>query len=74
MLELLVRDVYKEGRQYNNKSEYSDAIIAAWESISQIQIQSLYDSLPRRIHALYDVKGKHTKYWWWLLMNKMIFT
>lgn len=56
------REVYKNGRQYNNKDELTEAIVAAWQNISQAKIKSLYDSITRRILALYDAKGKHTKY------------
>lgn len=59
---ILARKVYEGGRQYNNKNELKEAIEASWENIHQDQIQSLYDSLPRRILALHDAKGKWTKY------------
>lgn len=58
----LAREVYKEGRQYANKAELTAAIVAAWQNIDQAKIQSLYNSLPRRIIALHDAKGKWTKY------------
>ena len=59
---ILAREVYKNGRQYDNKDELKMAIEAAWQNIPQATIRSLYDSLPRRIIALHDAKGKHTKY------------
>lgn len=59
---LLARAVYENGRQYNNKTELKEAIVAAWENIPQDQIQSMYDGLPRRILSLHNAKGKHTKY------------
>lgn len=59
---ILAREVYKNGRQFNNKAELREAIEAAWRNIGQDKIQSLYDSLPRRIIALHDAKGKQTKY------------
>lgn len=59
---ILAREVYKEGRQFNNKDELKKAITAAWQNIPQAKIESLYDSLPRRIIALHDAKGKWTKY------------
>lgn len=59
---VLARDVYKEGRQYNNKDELKEAIEAAWQNIPQEKIQKLYDSLPRRIISLHDAKGKLTEY------------
>lgn len=59
---ILAREVYKEGRQYNNKDELKQAITTAWQKIPQDKITSLYDSIPRRIIALHDAKGKWTKY------------
>lgn len=59
---ILAREVYKDGRQFNNKTELKEAIELAWPNIPQAKIQSLYDSLPRRILALHDAKGKYTKY------------
>lgn len=62
MWSLLARKVYEGCRQYHNKAELMDGIKMAWQNISQDQIQSLYQSLPRRIIALHDAKGKWTKY------------
>lgn len=59
---ILAREVYKNARQYNNKNELNEAITAAWQNIPQTKIESLYNSLPRRIIALHDAKGKWTKY------------
>lgn len=59
---MLAREVYKNGRQFNNKAEVKEAIELAWQNLPQAKIQSLYDSLPRRIIALHDAKGKYTKY------------
>lgn len=49
---ILAREVYKNGRQNDNKDELKTAIEAAWENIPQATIRSLYDSLPRRFIAL----------------------
>lgn len=59
---LMAREVYKDCRQYDNKRQLEDAIQAAWEIISQDQIQSLFNSLPHRILALHSAKGHATKY------------
>lgn len=59
---ILAREVYKNGRQCSSKIELKEAIEVAWLKISQDQIKSLYDSIPRRIKALHDAKGKWTKY------------
>lgn len=58
----LARDVYKEGRQYSNKKDLKESIVKAWKNIEQTRIHGLYDSLQRRMIALYDAKGRHTKY------------
>lgn len=59
---ILAREVYKEGRQYSNRDELKKSIVAAWKNIDHSKIRKLYHSLPRRMIALYDAKGKHTKY------------
>lgn len=59
---ILARKVYKNGRQYNNKTELMESIVKSWYEIPQSDIQSLYDSLPRRIQELSDKKGKETRY------------
>src|ERR1700712_3342495 len=59
---ILAREVYKNGRHFNIKGELKEAIVLAWQNIPQAKIQSLLDSLPRRIIALHDAKGKYIKY------------
>lgn len=59
---MLARKVYENGRQYDTKEELKKAVEAAWQNLTQDKIHSLYDSLPRRIIALHDAKGKWTKY------------
>lgn len=59
---ILAREVYKHGRQYANKAELTDAIKSCWKNIDHDKIKGLYESLPRRMEALYRAEGKHTKY------------
>lgn len=59
---ILARKVYENGRHFETRSDLEEAIKTAWQTIPQDQIQSLYHSLPRRIIALHDAKGKYTKY------------
>ena len=59
---ILAREVYKDGRQFNNKAELEEAIETAWQNLPNAKIQGLHDTLPHRILALHDAKGKHTKY------------
>lgn len=58
----LAKDVYASGRQYKKKEDLKEAIISSWKNIDQDKIRNLYSSLPRRMRALYDSKGKHTRY------------
>jgi transposase len=38
------------------------ALIEAWNSLPDSLFHALIDSMPRRVQALYDAKGWHTKY------------
>lgn len=59
---ILARKVYAGSRQFHTKQELSEAIIDAWAEIDQTMIQRLYHGLPQRMRALYDAKGRYTKY------------
>lgn len=59
---ILAREVYKNGRQYASKAELKASIVEAWRNISQVAVQNLFHSMQRRMIALYDAKGKWTKY------------
>jgi len=38
------------------------ALMEAWNSLLDSLFHALIDSMPRRVKALYDVKGWYTKY------------
>ena len=38
------------------------ALVEAWNSLPDSLFHALIDSMPRRVKALYDAKGWHTKY------------
>ena len=59
---ILARRVYAGGRQYSNFHELVKAIEIGWEIIEEITIQGLYNGLQRRIMALYNSRGKSTRY------------
>ncbi|XP_066253588.1 uncharacterized protein [Euwallacea similis] len=50
----LVKHVYTEGRQFNNREELMVAITAAWESIPMNLIENLFNSLPHRMLAVIE--------------------
>lgn len=59
---LLARKVYEGCRHYATKEGLIDGIKDAWRTLDQRTIQNLYHGLQRRIIALYDANGGHTKY------------
>ncbi len=48
--------------QLTNLAELRQAVIDAWQALPLQNLATLIDSLPRRIQALYDARGGHTKY------------
>ncbi|GFX69353.1 transposable element Tcb1 transposase [Trichonephila clavipes] len=46
----------------SSKDELLQHIQAIWNSLSQADIQNLFDSMPRRIAALIAARGGCTKY------------
>ena len=54
--------VYNGCRQYDNVEDLVAAIETGWKSIDQSTIQGLYIWLQRRLLALYDARGKSTRY------------
>lgn len=50
------------GRVYKDREKLWKDLQREWKLISRQFIRDLYDSLPRRIAALRDAQGNHTKY------------
>lgn len=45
---ILVREVYRNGRQFSNVQELKDAILASWERVEKVSLKKLLDSMPNR--------------------------
>ena len=60
MWALLKRNVNKEN--CNTVDELWDVIVDEWEQIPISFINSLYESIPRRLKALIKNRGEHSKY------------
>ncbi|KAJ8462969.1 hypothetical protein ONZ51_g10558 [Trametes cubensis] len=58
----LKRRVHARNPLPRNREELWTALQEEWYGLSPSFIQSLYDSLPRRVKALKDAKGSHTPY------------
>ena len=48
--------------QPSNITQLKQTIEEEWYAVPVAYIQSLYESMPRRIEALKKAKGSHTKY------------
>jgi transposase len=59
---ILVRRVYKNGRQYNSVSELKAAIRNEWSKIGLETLRNLINSVPNRVFEVIFKKGGHTKY------------
>lgn len=59
---LLVRKVYRDGRQFRTKEELKKAIIASWNEIRDEELQKLVTSMPDRIFQVIRLNGAKTKY------------
>lgn len=58
---ILARNVYENGRQFQNTEELKVAIVEAWNNINQATVQALYRSMQQRMIALYDAGGNWTE-------------
>ncbi|CAH2100518.1 unnamed protein product [Euphydryas editha] len=58
----LSRELYKNGKQYNNKQDLEKGIKKCWSKLPIKYIRSLYDSMPSRIFDLIQKKGKSLNY------------
>jgi hypothetical protein len=58
----LVRKVYDNGRQFENREDLKIEIFNAWEELSQDYIQNLFNSLPNRLFELTLKKGNKINY------------
>uniref|UniRef100_A0A8R1EQJ7 HTH_Tnp_Tc3_2 domain-containing protein n=1 Tax=Caenorhabditis japonica TaxID=281687 RepID=A0A8R1EQJ7_CAEJA len=51
-----------KGVRASNANQKFAQLEAAWKSIPMTVVQTLLDSMPRRCHAVIDIKGYPTKY------------
>lgn len=59
---LIVRSVYKNGKQYNSISELKDAILTSWEEIELPILQKLNKSMKNRVCQVLINNGKGIGY------------
>ena len=59
---VLVREVYKDGRQYDSVAELEKAVKLAWSRITVQLLKKLVNSMPQRINEVIKNHGKSTSY------------
>ena len=59
---ILVRDVFKNGRQFSSISEIKKQLINSWAQISNNMLTNLVDSMKDRIFSLIEKKGEKIDY------------
>ena len=59
---ILVRDVYAHGKQYDNKNELKEAVLAAWDRITDTTLQRLIDTMNNRCRDVIQGRGAKTNY------------
>jgi hypothetical protein len=59
---IIVREVYKNGQQYESVQDLKTAIKRVWDRISEEIRQKLVESMENRIFEVILQKGAHTKY------------
>ena len=58
----VTRTMDASANQPTNLAELRQAVIDAWQALPLQTLATLIDSIPRRVQALYDARGGHTKY------------
>ena len=59
----VARTMDASANQPTNLAGLHQAVIDTWQALPLQTLASLIDSMPRRVQALYDASGGHTKYW-----------
>lgn len=58
----LVREIYKNNKQYDSVTELKVAVSEAWEDLDQILLNNLINSMPSRIFEVVNKNGGCTHY------------
>jgi len=59
---LLVKRVYRNGRQFQTVKELKESINKEWEHLELTDLIHLIESMPRRVGAVIYAHGKSNKY------------
>lgn len=59
---VMVRKVYRSGKQFDNLDELINRVVDVWESLSEEYLRNIYKSIPRRLVEVIKKKEDSTKY------------
>ena len=59
---IIKEELHKTQRDVNNRADLIDEVTRIWSNISTETVQCLYESIPRRLKAVKNMKGQMTKY------------
>ena len=59
---IIVRDIYHEGKKYNNTNELTEAILKSWNSVPEETLKKLSNSMYRRVFMIGAKKGSSIGY------------
>ena len=54
--------IYDMDSPPTTQQQLRDALMAAWDALRPDRLRSLVRSMPRRVHAVQDARGGHTRY------------
>lgn len=59
---IIVREVYRDNRQFSNVQDLKNAILQAWTNIPLLTLSNLVKSMPKRLLEVVKANGGPTKY------------
>ena len=59
---IVSKEVYKEGREYHDADELWESVSETFLGIPDVVIQKLYNSIPERLIAVLEQRGRRTKF------------
>ncbi|CAI2350277.1 unnamed protein product [Caenorhabditis sp. 36 PRJEB53466] len=59
---LLVRRVYRHGKQYASVQDLKDALLIEWNLVTAAELKNLVSSMPKRLFQVIQKNGGETSY------------
>ena len=59
---IIKEELHKTQREVSDRADLIDEVTRIWSNISTETVQCLYESIPRRLKAVKNMKGRMEKY------------